>query len=517
MNYLVAFIPVTAAVLLVLISRHRGSTIRHVPGPPSTSWIFGNMLQLILPPQHGDYEYSWLNIYGSVYRFKGCFGNDRLMVADPTALKHIVNSPDFVFGPTLDILVQCLFGERSVMAREGTDHQRLRAGLNPGFTAAAVRSYQPIFEKVAQGITEKLEHESESFSTDISALFSSAAFDAISEVALGCPTGNLDPKFVKTNLEVSHLTLSQSASAILGDALLGILPPYIRHKLILNLPTKNLRLLHAQRALATEAGARAVCEKRDLLAKGGDATEDVFTLLVDSVSTGALGFEDISGQTSLLMLAGGETTANTLAFGLFELARDSELQQRLRVEIQDALGAATNPTSISYDNLPLLNAVIKESLRMYPVIPFPERVAATNTVIHLSHEITLTNGQRVKQIPIRKGQVIMTGIGSFQRIEEIWGRDANKFRPGRWLDGSMRSAEAVGPFANLLSFSGGARTCLGWRFAVLEMQVILCELLSKFSFTLPAGHFHRIRFVGVLQPLDEKGDKRLSLCVKRIL
>ncbi|KAK7028670.1 cytochrome P450 [Favolaschia claudopus] len=398
------------------------STIRHVAGPPSTSWIFGNMLQLILPPQHGDYEYSWLNIYGSVYRFKGCFGNDKLMVADPTALKHILNSPDFVFGPTLDILVQCLFGERSVMAREGTDHQRLRAGLNPGFTAAAVRGYRPIFEKVAQGITEKLEHESESFSTDICAVFNSAAFDAISEVVLGCPTANLDPKFVKTNLEVSHLTLGQSASAILGDALLGILPPCIRHKLILNLPTKNLRLLHAQRALATEAGARAVCEKRDLLAKGGDVTEDVFTLL-------------------------GETTANTLAFGLFELARDSELQQRLRVEIQDALGTTTNPTSISYANLPLLNAVIKESLRMYPVIPFPERVAATDT------------------IPIRKGQVIMTGIGSFQRIEEIWGRDANKFRPGRWLDGSMCSAEAVGPFANLLSFSGGARTCLGWRFA----------------------------------------------------
>ncbi|KAJ7924137.1 cytochrome P450, partial [Mycena leptocephala] len=159
----------------------------------------------------------------------------------------------------------------------------------------------------------------------------------------------------------------------------------------------------------------------------------------------ALTEEDIVGQTSLIMLAGQETTANTLTFGLVELARDPELQSSLREEIHAVLG--TDRHNIAYDSMPLLNAVIKVSV---PWAPFPERVAAQDAVIPLSEDITLTTGQRTNRIPVFKGQLVIVGIASYQRLlESRWGMDAHKFRPSRWLDGTVHQGEAVGPYANL--------------------------------------------------------------------
>ncbi|KAF7344058.1 Cytochrome P450 [Mycena venus] len=407
-----------------------------------------------------------------------------------------------------------IFGGLGVLFLLQGDHQQLRAALNVGFTAAAVRQYQPIFEKVAQTISEKLEY-SEVASVDMCPLLSVAAFDAISEVVLGCPTGNLDADFVKINLEVMHLSSTQSASQILADALTGLLPKWLRRQAV-NLPTKSLKLIRTQTSLATKEGRRAVREKIEAKRQGLDPNDDVFSLLLNSEdSRDSLSSEDIAGQTSIIMIAGGETTANTLAFGLVELARDPELQDSLRAEIHAVLG--TGRHNIAYDNMPLLNAFIKEALRMFPTVPFPERVAVQDTIIPLSEEITLNTGQRTDRIPVRKGQLVLLGIASYQRLESLWGDDADKFRPSRWLDGTVHQGEAIGPYANLLSFLGGPHTCLGWRFAVMEMQVILCELLGKFSFSLPVDHVLRIRFAATLQPVDATGNKGTPLCVKRIL
>ncbi|KAJ7244503.1 cytochrome P450 [Mycena rebaudengoi] len=532
MSYTAAFAALIAALVLSLIVRRR-NTMGNVAGPPSPSWIFGNMLQLLLPPQLGHYECAWRKLYGPVYRIKGCFGQDRLMVSDPMALKCILNSPDFELGPLLEAWVNGVCGETAVMARKGQDHQQLRAALSVGFTAAAVRQYQPVFEKVAQTISEKLDNLNV-LSPDMCPLLSTAAFDAISEVVLGCPTEDLGADFVKNNLEVvcasclaplplkhihlclrRSLTASQSASQILADAIGALLPGWLL-RLTMHLPTRTFKLLRTQVNLANREGRRAFREKLESARQGLDPGDDVFSLLLNTEdSRKSLTEEDIVGQTSLIMLAGQETTANTLAFGLVELARDPEIQRSLRAEIHAALG--TDRHKIAYDSMPLLNAFIKEALRVYPGAPFPERVAVQDAVIPLSEDITLTTGQRTNQIPVRKGQLVMVGIASYQRLESLWGSDAHKFRPSRWLDGTVHQGEAVGPYANLLSFLGGPRTCLGWRFAVLEMQVTLCELIGKFSFSLPADHVFRCRFAAALQPVDANGKKGAPLCVKRVL
>ncbi|KAJ7824152.1 cytochrome P450 [Mycena leptocephala] len=136
-----------------------------------------------------------------------------------------------------------------------------------------------------------------------------------------------------------------------------------------------------------------------------------------------------------------EEIANTIGFGLLELARNPELQEILRAEIHSAFGAA-GFGNIAYDRMPLLNAFIKEALRFYPSI------------------ISSTGGQ-ISRIRVRKGQIVLVGIASYQRLESRWGEDAHQFRPSRWLDGTVSKGEAIGPYANLLTFLGSPHTCLG--------------------------------------------------------
>ncbi|KAJ7927254.1 cytochrome P450, partial [Mycena leptocephala] len=151
-----------------------------------------------------------------------------------------------------------------------------------------------------------------------------------------------------------------------------------------------------------------------------------------------------------------------LAFGLLELARQPDLQDKLRGEINSFLGA--NGRNVTYDNMPLLDAFIKEILRFYPAVPITDRIAVQDTVIPLGESITTSTGERIHQIPVQKGQVVTVAISSYQRLASHWGKDPHKFDPSRWLDGATYQGEAVGPYANLLTFLGGPHICLGYGF-----------------------------------------------------
>ncbi|KAJ7220905.1 cytochrome P450 [Mycena pura] len=514
MSYTAVF-PALIAALALYWTAPRRSSIRNIAGPPSPSWIFGNMLQLLLLPRYGEYEFEWSKVYGSVYRIKGCLGQNRLMVSDPVAIQYILNNPSFHVSPTIQAGMLLGVGPRSVVLRNGNDHRRLRASLNPAFTATAVRQYKPVFVKLARSITEQL-NSCVAPSIDMCPLLSDATLKSISEVVFGCPVEDLGADFVEHNTRIVHLTSSQSAAQILFDALAGRLPQWLLNRLTY-LPTKTFNALRAQLHFANREGWRLVREKTEAANLGLETNGDLYSVLLNSTRSenSSLREEDIVGQTSVIMIAGQDTTANTLAFGLIELAKNPQLQDSLRAEIHAALG--TDHDNIPYDSMPMLNAFIKELLRMYPAEPLTERVASEDVVLPLAESIATTAGEQMNQIHIRKGEILMLAIASYQRMASRWGNDADKFRPTRWLDGTVHRGEAVGPYANLLAFHGGARTCLGWRFAVFEMQVFLCELVGRFSFSLPMDHFAEVRIANTLLPTDAQGGKRALLCVKHIL
>ncbi|KAF7356164.1 Cytochrome P450 [Mycena venus] len=457
------------SILVVYLALRRRRTVRSIPGPASPSWLFGNMLQLYLSPTYGNYEFDWQRIYGPFYRIKGCFGQDRLMISDPVSLQYILNSPHFKFGPTLENAIHLLYGIDSIIGVKEEDHKRIRAALNIGFTAAAVRNYIPVFEKAAHTIMA--------------------------------------------------IASSQSRVQIIADAIGARLPGWLWRAAIY-LPTATCKAIRTAKRLADEVGIQVLREKRAAVEQGLDINTDLYGQLLNlhrsDKTKHTLTEAELVAQTAIMMIAGQDTTANTLAFGLVELAKAPEFQDKLRTEILSTL-SASGGGSVSYDNMPLLNAFIKESLRMFPAEAVTDRVAVEDVVIPLTDSLITTTGERISHIPVPKGQNMTLAIASYQRLESRWGEDAQEFKPSRWLDGPTFKGEAVGPYANLLSFLGGPRMCLGWRFAIMEMQVFVCELVGKFAFTLPEGDSTRARLATTLLPTTSNGQKGALICAKRVM
>ncbi|KAJ7893045.1 cytochrome P450 [Mycena leptocephala] len=426
-----------------------------------------HMLQLLLPATYGDYEFGWQKLYGPVYRLKGCFGQDRLMVSDAVALQYILNSPDFTYGATLETAVYMTFGKKSLMGprvcfalpqmRQMTrlwriadhNHKRLRAALNVGFTAAAVRNYLAVFEKTAQTLTEQLEDTSE-VPTDMCPLLSflpSAHHLGLSRKGLGSrlhveELSDRTPRFQPVSSTDPRRLHQHTLTYLVGRAAVHI-------------PSQTIEVLRATKRLAEALGAQVVREKTDAAQVGLEIDTDLYAQLVDRHRSdeNALTEDEIIAQTGMILAAGQDTTTNTLAFGLWELARAPELQEKLRAEIHSI------------------------------AIPLAERMAVRDTVIPLADPISTSTGESLSHIHVRKGQGVSLAIASYHRQESRWGEGAHEFNPFRRLNGKTTQGDALGPYATLLSFLGGPRTCLGWRFALLEMQVFICELVGKFSFT----------------------------------
>ncbi|KAJ6457597.1 cytochrome P450 [Mycena sanguinolenta] len=512
MGYKSIFAGVNAMLALYLFFRRR-SIIRSIPGPPSPSWRYGHMLQLVFSPEYGDHEFFWQKAFGPIYRLKGCFGEDSLMISDPVALQHIINSPHFEHGPLLENVIDMLFGKKSLVSAKGEPHKRLRAAMNTGFSASAVRSYQPFLLRAAQELSERLEDSCAPASPiNVCPLLGNATFSAVVQAGLGCSTQDLGEEFIANNSQIVALSSSQSAPHIF--AIGACLPNWVWRTMI-HVPVAAFKEIRTAKYLTHQLGAKIVRGKLDSARQGLEINTDVFGILLEQYLGGktrhALSGEEVAAQFSALVYPGQDPTANTIVFGLLELAKHPEFQEKLRVEIQSNSGA-------SYDTMPLLNAFIKEVLRLYPAAALIQRIAVHDAVIPLSDSIETSTGQLINQIPVQKGQVLTLAVASYQRLERYWGEDAQKFRPSRWLDGTITPhGPALGPYANLLSFLGGPRVCLGWRFAVLEMQVFFSELVSKFSFALSEDDFVRMRFSGALIPVLPNGsEKAAPMCITRI-
>ncbi|KAJ7274710.1 cytochrome P450 [Mycena rebaudengoi] len=464
------------------ISRRR-RPIARVPGPHATSWVYGNMLQLYLPATWGEFEFPWQRQYGPLYRIKGCFGEDRLVVSDPRSIQHILLSGGlFTRSPVGLAVATALFGSESVFVLRGEPHRRARSALNPAFSTSAVRKLLPLFEQTAAMVTHVL------------FLPITTTTPVACSICNGRFPGALHGYHERDKRSVT--TAAGSPAHLLSLSLIKYLPSWCFRLLFW---TGASIALQRSQVLTHELGTRMVREKLDASRKGLEVHDDIYGMLLHPDNAdkkgGRMSEAEVAAQTALLLVAGQDTTANTLAFALCELAKDPDFQARLWAEINSSLTIESG----NCDNLPLLNVFIKETLRMYPAESITEVMAFEDTSLPLTYGLTSTSGEKIAELPIRKGQVSCLAIGSYNRLGSIWGPDAHEFKPSRWLDGIPYTADAphIGPYSNLLSFYSGPRTCLG----LLEMQVIICELVRKFSFSLPEDDFALPRFANTLFPV----------------
>ncbi|KAI0785740.1 cytochrome P450 [Abortiporus biennis] len=497
--------PVFAAlallVLYVLYRRYSRISLSDIPGPAPESFWLGSSAQLA-QREVGEIDFQWLDQYGGIAKFKGPLGDDRLWISDSKALHYIFQTSGYNFPKQPERrAVSQLLSDHGLVWADGNIHKRQRKVMQPAFGLSESKALFPLFSRCAQTITTRWQ-DLLSSSSDQSAVvnvpryLAPATLDAIGEAAFDVHFGaseNQDHELAQgfNNLLADGVPVPSSGKVFAQDVS-RFIPLPILEFLYENLPGASLRTLRANRDVTHKIAKDLLDSKSDALAQG-KYKRDVMSILVranasENARTKLNDFEMIS-QMRTMMLAGHETTTNSLSWAFLELAKNPAIQKRLRDEVH-AMEATIHSRGQSefavsdIEAMPYTQAVIKEVLRFHPVVFHNHRISARDDVIPLSEPITTLSGKLISEVPIPKGTRVVLSIAAYNRSKAVWGEDSHTFNPERWLhkDTSMKGDSPVGVFSNLLTFSGGVRSCIGWRFALYEMQAILVELISNFEF-----------------------------------
>ncbi|KAJ6099461.1 cytochrome P450 [Penicillium canescens] len=179
---------------------------------------------------------------------------------------------------------------------------------------------------------------------------------------------------------------------------------------------------------------------------------------------------DMIGYLLANLTAGSDTTAITLRAVFYYLMQDHESFKKLHQEIDHADSSGRLSKHISYAEslqLPYLQAVIKEALRLHPAVAAPlERVVPPE-------------GATVGGHYLRAGTIVGMNPWVIHRDATIYGTDAEKFRPERWIDSSEEQLKLMGRY--FMAFGQGARTCIGKNISLMEMGKIVPQLLREFD------------------------------------
>ncbi|KAH8995436.1 cytochrome P450 [Lactarius akahatsu] len=487
---------VTAYYITYVYLRGRNSFLRKLQGPESPSFLLGNESQLRYQNEVGEHEFKWMRQYGSAWRRTGPLGVNHLSVADPKALQYILHSSGYHFpkGKEVTQIIELILGQGVIWAH-GTTHQRQRKIMTPAFFAPQLRTFLPLFQDMASKLVQKWTDEVISPDPtgqpliNVTPWLSRTTLDIIGEAGFDFHFGSLDNAKTPLAKQYENLfvdsTLYPSRLDVVFKALWHYIPQPILH-FVRYLPSREYRRFRSYSDYM-RGFARGLIKESIVKGDGKDMMSVLLRANLSSDLNGKMSEDEIIAQISTLLFAGHDTTSNTMTWFLWELSKHPESQDRIRAEIE-AVRAQKGEECLSpvdLDSMVYTQAALKESMRLHPIAWILRRTAGRDDVIPLAFPITTRSGEQVSSIPIGKGTPIDILVGAYNRLPEIWGQDADEWNPDRFLNIDKTKQATVGLFAGLLNFSGGLRGCIGWRFAILEIQVIATMLLENFAFSLP--------------------------------
>ncbi|KAK7036077.1 cytochrome P450 [Favolaschia claudopus] len=495
-------------VIAAYLVLRRPRTVR-LHGPPSPSFLYGHMKQIVNSSNQADLFDGWVQTYGGVHEIRGPLGTRRLVVCDPRAMSHLfsLDSWKYCHPPTLQLseLVK-LTGPGNLLVALGESHRRLRKIINPVFGPAALKSYAPVMYDCTHKVFAAWEQGLQGSTSDEILADVSEWFDIIGLAAFSTDFRSLDGEegpVLRALSAIGHIQPSPLVTRIL---LLAQTFP-----MLLKLPLPRSALV-SNLSDAMDLVSRGLTAT----AKVGDETHSsAFRVLFNA---DALSSTEISVQAKSILLAGFATTA--IKWALLQLSMHPEQQDRLRAEL--SVFSSSDPSYDELNALPYLEAVVSESLRLHPIIDDASRMALEDNVLPLETPIRTAYGALTDKLLIRKGTVISVPLQFTNLSKSVWGDDAAEFRPERWLDdgkGLQSSVEQYPGYHHTMSFLDGPRTCLGKGFALIEMKIVLSLLIRKFVFAPLNGRetkYETAFFLGKHPKVAGEAGNTLPMRVRRV-
>ena len=513
----ISLILVGLIIVTWVICRYRRMTLlsrRGFPGP-RPHFLFGNMFEIEANGGAGATYQKWHKQYGPIVGFY-VGGVPSLVVADPNLLTKVMITDFATFnmhqtiikggsnavGPPADNIV---------LTRSVDYWRRLRTTVTPAFTSAQLRHMIPPISAIIDTFVDKLRPLADCEEIAIAEHINRTTLGVISRVAFGLDLGYASSS-AKTLHQADQMadaltkTVRVSLNEITCGKLMLLFPEFtfiwwpirllIDHVLFLFSLTPESKMLDiARKALNTRKNAKSTVvgssQRRDLMQILMEARQRLDHQFKDSdfeMNTSeakvvkpnpigqpsivtnriALNDDEVLSLIYVVVGAGYETTAAALQYLMYNLANHQVIQEQLRQEI--AKIKVDDDGIFEYESLmfdsPLMEAVIRETLRLYPPV---------SQLVHRVADVDYHYEDRT----IPAGVGIVSSVVPMHLSESYW-PDPLTWNPFRHLtpDGQKLVAPPS-PFA-YQPFGNGPRNCVGMRLAYLEMNLALAKLLKKF-------------------------------------
>lgn len=430
-----------------------------LPGPRPLP-IIGNLHQVDRSAMHQGVE-AWAHTYGPLFRFR--IGDRQFMgVADPEVLSGLMR--DRPAGVRRAAKLERVWTELGlsvgVFLAEGDAWKRQRRMVMAGFDPAHVREYFPALQRVSQRLQGRW-HKAAMHGQSIPLQPDLMRFtvDAIAGLAFGVEVNTLE-----SDAEVIQQHLDKIFPAIF-NRLMSPLPVWrwVKRKVDRELEQSVEAVKQAIAGFIAQSRAQLAAEPE----RRAKATHLLEAMIVAAESPDSgLNDSDVAGNVLTMLLAGEDTTANTLAWMIYFLHRHPDTLARARAEVLEVFGDQGELSHEGLGRLDFVEACAHETMRLKPVAPFLGLQLERDTV--------------VGDVLAPRGTVIW-GVMRHASLDDAHFPDASSFRPERWLGDGGPSQAASSAKRVSMPFGAGPRVCPGRYMALLEMKLCIAMLLQRFD------------------------------------
>lgn len=489
--------------ILYINSYWKRNKIPYVPAKP----IAGNLLDVIL------FRKSAAELFSDIYNdpatadkpFFGIhfFYKPVLVIKDPELIKKVLVRDFGSFNDrhaSSDIHSDYL-GSTNLFLVRNPAWKILRARLTPFFTSSKMKQMFHLMKDIGNEmnvtlISFKVNEKQQTFSTDIKDILARYTTDVIASCAFGVEANSLknpESEFRKNGKRIFDFNWYR-AMEFSSIFFMPELVPYLKFKAFSKQSTTFLR-----NTINYIMGERE---------KSGFVRNDLIDTLIslknedksETLTATNIVFQDdvVVAQAAVFFTAGYETSSTIMSFGLFELATHPDIQKRLRQEIKETL--LTSKGEITYDvvqNMVYLNMVVQEMLRMYPPLPFLDRMCTNPEGYSL---------QPSDNFVIPHKMPVAIPIFPIQRDPKYW-PNPDQFDPERF---SAENEDKIVPYT-MLSLGVGPHSCIGERFGVLQVKIGLINFLKNHHVTPTENTPRKLEFEPKALTIQSKGGLVLNV------
>ncbi|KAI0754478.1 cytochrome-450 hydroxylase [Daedaleopsis nitida] len=513
---LAALAACAAYLFYLAVLEPRWNPLRRLPGPPTRSF-FGNHMGMVLDPSRSPRVHeAFVKHYGRNVRIRGFLPWDqRLFTLDPVSLAHILKHSTIYEKPWQSrALISSLIGT-GMLAAEGHMHKRQRRVGTPAFSIQNMRALIPVtFQKavelrdrwmalIADAQTEAEDEKRKGGARlDVCHWVSRATFDVIGLAGFDYQFNAIHDESNELFLaykEMFEIAVSQQGGG-LWELVILYFPFLDRFS-----PGDRFKVVKQSQETIKRVAGRLIQEKKRKIEEAEKAGsvyggKDLLSALlrsnvaVDLPPDQRISDEDILHNINTFMFAGSDTSSLSVTWILYLLSVYPAVQDRLRAEL--LFVAPTSLESLTQDEivslyaqvaeLPYLENVVRETLRLIPPVHSSIRVATQDDVIPTATPVKLRTQygdvEETDAFVMPKGSCVHVPIEAFNLDREVWGPDGWAFNPDRWDHLPDAVKAQPGLYNNILTFSAGPRSCIGVKFSIIEIKMFMFVLVTHFKF-----------------------------------